>query len=204
MTRNATASPRPSLDLEGGDEPATFGCRMSNQMTSRARSQVNPDEHGRVGADLGMSQTSEEYATNLSVRSLNAVQTVTIVAVAGSVLAATIPAFVTNLRASRLSEPVEALNQIALHATLYAVGRPISIAYPTSVGQTPARVPAGQRVADPPGTWDHPTWRRLDFRMLEPHGFATSSRVNMRRASRQFRFERMAIWMATGLPVLSR
>jgi type II secretory pathway pseudopilin PulG len=106
------------------------------------------------------------------VRSLSAIETMAVVAVAGSVLAATVPAFVRNLRASRLSEPVEALHQIALHATLYAVGHPTSMAYPASVGQTPARVPAGQRVTDPPGTWDHPTWRRLDFRMLEPHGFA--------------------------------
>jgi hypothetical protein len=106
------------------------------------------------------------------VRSLSAVETVTIVAVVGSVLSATIPAFVANLRASRLSEPVEALNQIALHATLYAIGRPVRVAYPASVNLTPAKVPAGQRVVDPPGTWEHPTWRRLDFRILGPHGFS--------------------------------
>jgi type IV pilus assembly protein PilA len=33
-------------------------------------------------------------------------------------------------------------------------------------------VPTGQRVVDPAGTWDHPTWRRLDFSQTDPHGFA--------------------------------
>lgn len=106
------------------------------------------------------------------MRSLSAIETVCVIAVAGSVLAATVPAFVRNLRASRLSEPVEALNKMALHATLHAVGRPARLAYPASVALTPAKVPAGQRVVDPPGAWDHPTWRMLDFRMLEPHNFA--------------------------------
>jgi|WetSurMetagenome_2_1015567.scaffolds.fasta_scaffold936835_1 hypothetical protein len=119
-----------------------------------------------------MSQSSRGYASNLSVRSLSAVETVAVIAVAGSVLAVTVPSFVSNLHASRLAEPVEALNQIAQHATLYAVVHPTALAYPGSVGQTPARVPAGQRVVDPTGTWDHPTWRRLDFRLSGPHGFS--------------------------------
>lgn len=106
------------------------------------------------------------------MRSFSAVETVAIVATAGAVLAATVPAFVSNLRASRLSEPVDALNQIARNATLYAIGRPARLAYPASVGLTPSRVPAGQRVTDPPGTWEHPTWRRLDFRKTGPHRFA--------------------------------
>ena len=106
------------------------------------------------------------------MRSLSAVETVTVIAVAGSVLAATIPAFVTNLHASRLAEPVEALNQIAQRATMHAVGRPAAMAYPGTVALTPSRVPAGQRVVDPSGTWDHPTWRRLDFHLPGPHYFA--------------------------------
>jgi hypothetical protein len=27
---------------------------------------------------------------------------------------------------------------------------------------------------DPPGTWDHPTWRLLDFRAEEPHAYSFS------------------------------
>jgi hypothetical protein len=92
--------------------------------------------------------------------------------VLGSVMATTVPAFVKNLRASHLAEPVDALNQLSTRAALYAVGRPVSLAFPASVALTPSRVPAGHRMVDPPGTWDHPTWRRLDFRMNGPHGFA--------------------------------
>jgi hypothetical protein len=106
------------------------------------------------------------------VRSLSAVETVAVIAVIGSVVAATVPAFVSNLRASHLAEPVDALNQLSTHAALYAVGRPVDLAFPATVGLTPSQVPAGHRMVDPPGTWDHPTWRRLDFRMNGPHGFA--------------------------------
>jgi hypothetical protein len=119
------------------------------------------------------------------VRQLSALETVAIISVAGSVLAATIPAFVTNLRASRLSEPVDGLAHLAARATSYAVGRPVEQAYPASVGLTPTRVPMGQRVVDPVGTWDHPTWRRLDFAFTEPHGFSFEfeSRLGKERSS---------------------
>jgi hypothetical protein len=34
-------------------------------------------------------------------------------------------------------------------------------------------VPRGERVVDPPGTWRHPTWVRLDFSMQDvPHAFS--------------------------------
>jgi hypothetical protein len=108
----------------------------------------------------------------LRVRQLSTLETVAIISVVGSVLAATIPSFVTNLRASRLSEPVDGLSHLAARATAFAVGRPVEQAYPLNVGLTPARVPTGQRLVDPVGTWDHPTWRRLDFAFAEPHGFS--------------------------------
>ena len=106
------------------------------------------------------------------MRQLSALETVAIFSVAGSVLAATIPAFVSNLRASRLSEPVDSIAHIAARATSYAVGRPVELAYPASVALTPAHVPSGQRVVDPATTWDNPTWRRLDFAITDPHGFS--------------------------------
>jgi hypothetical protein len=111
-------------------------------------------------------------AKDLPVRQLSALETVAIISVAGSVLAATVPAFISNLRASRLSEPVEGLAHLAARATSFAVGRPVDQAYPISVALTPARVPTGQRVVDPAGTWDHPTWRRLDFVQVDPHSFS--------------------------------
>jgi hypothetical protein len=106
------------------------------------------------------------------VRQLSALETVAIISVAGSVLAATVPAFITSLRASRLSEPVDGLSHIAARANAYAYGQPVNLAYPSSVSLTPSRVPAGQRVVDPQGTWEHPTWRRLDFAETDPHGFS--------------------------------
>lgn len=106
------------------------------------------------------------------MRQLSALETVAIIAVAGSVLASTLPAFITNLRASRLAEPVDGLAHLAAKATAFAVGRPIELAYPASVALTPARVPTGQRVTDPAGTWAHPTWRRLDFDFADPHSFS--------------------------------
>jgi hypothetical protein len=106
------------------------------------------------------------------VRQFSALETVAIIAVTGAVLAATVPAFVTNLRASRMAEPVDGLAHLAANATAFAIGRPVEQSYPVSVGLTPSRVPAGLRVTDPSGTWDHPTWRRLDFGFTDPHSYA--------------------------------
>jgi hypothetical protein len=113
------------------------------------------------------------------VRQLSALETIAIIAVAGSVLAATVPSFIANLRASRLAEPVDGLAHLAARATAFAVGRPVELAYPSSVGLTPARVPTGQRVTDPAGTWDHPTWRRLDFAFTDPHSYAFEFTSNL-------------------------
>jgi hypothetical protein len=106
------------------------------------------------------------------VRPLAPIEIVFIAAVGGSVLAVMIPAFVHNVHASRLAEPVDGLARIAVRATALAAGRPVAYAYPPSVGLTPSRVPAGQRETDLPGTWDNPTWSSLDFRFTNPHAFS--------------------------------
>lgn len=108
----------------------------------------------------------------MAVRSLTPLEAAVAVAVAGSVLATALPSFVRNLHASKLVEPVEGLNRIATRAMALAAGRPVASAYPESVGLTPAHVPAGVRVTDPPGTWDHSTWRLLDFGFTVPHSFS--------------------------------
>ncbi len=94
------------------------------------------------------------------------------VALGGGVLAVAVPTFVDNLRASRLAEPMDGLGRIAASATALAAGVPAVLAYPESVGLTPETVPQGERVVDPPGTWDHPTWRRLGFAWDVEHAFA--------------------------------
>ena len=111
-------------------------------------------------------------ATSASVRSVTPLEAAVAVAVAGAVLATALPAFVQNLHASKLVEPIDGLNRIATRATALAEGRPVASAYPESVGLTPAEVRAGLRVTDPPGTWDHPTWRALEFEFTVAHSFS--------------------------------
>ena len=90
----------------------------------------------------------------------------------GSVLAIAIPAFVRNLHASRLVEPIDGLSHIAAKAAAIAASQPAESAYPDSVGLTPEQVPRGGPVSDPPGTWDHPTWRQLDVSFASPHSYS--------------------------------
>ena len=92
-----------------------------------------------------------------------------LVSVVGSVLAVFVPAFVRDLHASRLAEPLEGLSQIARSATQIAAEHG---AYPQSAALTPAQVPQGQSVQDPDGTWDDPTWRALGFRVERAHNYS--------------------------------
>lgn len=82
------------------------------------------------------------------------------------------PAFLRNLRASRMTEPMERLGYLAGRATAIAAGRPLESAYPESAPLTPGLVPRGELASDPPGTWDAPTWRLLRFRFEEPHAYS--------------------------------
>jgi hypothetical protein len=113
-----------------------------------------------------------EPTTLFSMRSLSPVEAAAAVAIAGSVLATAVPAFVRNLHASRLSEASDGLERIAMRAAALAAGRSADSAYPDTAPLTPAQVPRGERVTDPPGTWDHATWRRLDFELTVPHSFS--------------------------------
>lgn len=108
------------------------------------------------------------------MRSLTPVEAAAGVAIAGALLAAAIPSFVSNLHASRLVEPIDGLNHLAIRAAALAGTRPARTAYPESVGLTPAKVPKGEPVEDPPGTWDHPTWKLLEFEKTAPHSFSFS------------------------------
>jgi hypothetical protein len=106
------------------------------------------------------------------VRSLSPVEAALGVAVVGSVLAVGIPAFVRNVHASRLVEPMDGLERISAAAAARAASAPVEDAYPPSVGPTPASVPSGAPVRDPPGTWDHPTWVSLGFSFSNPHWYS--------------------------------
>ncbi|WP_437642148.1 hypothetical protein [Sorangium sp. So ce854] len=105
-------------------------------------------------------------------RSWSALELSAAFAVGGSVLAVAIPAFFRNLSASKLSEPIEGLDRLVTSAVAYAESKPQEISFPPSAPLTPAQVPRGVRTADPPGSWEHLTWRSLDFRMEGPHAFS--------------------------------
>ena len=49
---------------------------------------------------------------------------------------------------------------------------PQARAYPDPAPLTPAQVPRGVLTTDPPGTWQHPTWRLLDFGFDAPHAYS--------------------------------
>ena len=103
-------------------------------------------------------------ARRASQRGLTAVEVAIGVAIVGSILAVAVPAFVRDLHASRLVEPVEGLHRIGVNAIAYAQGRPPVQAFPPSAPLTPSAPAKGSATADPPGSWDTPTWRALDFR----------------------------------------
>lgn len=104
--------------------------------------------------------------------SLTPLQLAASVALGGSVLAVVVPTFLEDLHASRIAEPLDGLARIAASASATAAGAPARLAYPASAPRTPAEVPSGERVLDPPGTWDHPTWRLLGFSLTTEHSYA--------------------------------
>ncbi|HVW25798.1 MAG TPA: hypothetical protein VHC69_10530 [Polyangiaceae bacterium] len=106
------------------------------------------------------------------MRALTPLEAASGFSILGSVLAVAIPAFVRNVHASRLVEPIEGLNHIAARAAAIAASEPAETAYPESVGLTPEQVPRGGAVTDPPGTWDNPTWRLLGVEYTTAHSYS--------------------------------
>jgi type II secretory pathway pseudopilin PulG len=117
-------------------------------------------------------------------------------ALVGSVLAVAVPTFVRELHASRLAEPVDGLKEIGAAAIAYAHEHPLPATpqggqgFPPSAPMTPAVPPRGQCQPDPPGAWEDPGWRALDFRPVAPgaphcFSFAFDSSVATTRASFQ-------------------
>ncbi|MRG91792.1 hypothetical protein [Polyangium spumosum] len=109
-------------------------------------------------------------------------------AIGGSVLAVAVPAFVRNLHASKLSEPLDNLDRLVTNAVAYAETKPQDISFPPAAPLTPAEVPRGTRVTDPPEIWEHLTWRSLDFRIEEPHAFSFRFESELDPVTRVMRF----------------
>jgi hypothetical protein len=108
-------------------------------------------------------------------RGLTAIEIALTFAIVGSLLAVAAPAFIRDLKSSKLAEPVDGVKAMAERATAYAQAHDVPHAYPPSAPLTPAVIPRGMRVVDPLGTWDHATWKALGFRASPegvPHAFA--------------------------------
>jgi hypothetical protein len=106
------------------------------------------------------------------VRALSPVEAALCVAVFGSVLAVGIPAFVRDLHASRLVEPIDGLNRIAGAAAAGVEKQSGPRQYPESAPRTPRDVPSGAPVLDAPGAWEHPTWVSLGLSFSQPHSYS--------------------------------
>lgn len=106
------------------------------------------------------------------MRPLTFLETAVLGSVVASTLCVAVPAFIRNVHASRLVEPMEGLERITARSLALSLGRPTETAFPPSAPLTPASVPRGEMVVDPPGTWSHPTWRELDFGFDTPHAFS--------------------------------
>lgn len=94
------------------------------------------------------------------------------VALLGSVAAVALPTFVREVHASRFVEPTDALARMSAKAVSYAEANQ---RFPDSAPLTPATPPRGTKQADPPGTWDGPTWKALEFRPAPegaPHAYS--------------------------------
>lgn len=111
-------------------------------------------------------------------------------ALAGSTLAVMVPAFARQLQASRFVEPVQGLQRLGASAVAYASERSVGEAFPPGVQLTPDAPPRGRCEVDPPGIWDRPTWRALDFRPVpldDPHCFAFGFDSSLSAARSSFR-----------------
>lgn len=103
------------------------------------------------------------------MRSFSPLEFAAVFAVGGSLFAVAVPAFLRNLSASKLTEPIEGLDRMVVSAVAYAASHPQEISFPPPAPLTPAEVPRGVRVVDAPEIWQHLTWRSLRF------GFCTDA-----------------------------
>jgi hypothetical protein len=124
-------------------------------------------------------------------------------ALGGSLLAVAAPAFVREVHASRLVEPVDGLARLGAAAVAYGREHPVDQAFPPSAPLTPSAPPRGRCEADPPDTWDNPTWVVLDFRPAPPgmpHCFAFGFDSLLSPAKATFRAHAHADLDGDGIP----
>jgi hypothetical protein len=106
------------------------------------------------------------------MRTLTPVELAALTSVVGSVLAVMVPSFVRNVHASYVSEATSGVSELAARAAARYEAAQATNALPESAPLTPSSVPRGARVKDPPGTWEHPTWKALEFGFATPHAYS--------------------------------
>ena len=94
------------------------------------------------------------------------------VAVSGVLAAVAIPAFMKYIKKSKTAEASQFLKKLSDSARMVMAegGR-----LPASVGPTPplgACCAQGEKCAPDQQLWEHPTWKALDFAMLDPHYYS--------------------------------
>jgi hypothetical protein len=108
------------------------------------------------------------------VRRFSLLELATLLSLSASLAAVAVPAFVRNVHASRLSEPVEGLHRLGACVVEFteAEGH-----LPASAPMTPHLPPRGVKAVDPTGTWDIPEWNALRFAAAPegvPHAYSFS------------------------------
>ncbi len=106
------------------------------------------------------------------MRRFSLLELATLVSLSASLAAVAVPAFVRNVHASRLSEPIEGLARLGERVVAFseAEGR-----LPASAPMTPLVPPRGVKAVDPPGTWELTAWKAIAFSPVPegvPHAYS--------------------------------
>lgn len=121
------------------------------------------------------------------MRTPSPVEAALVFAVGATVLLVGVPAFFRDLKASRLVEAMDGLEKISVNAASLAEGKSLEEAYPQTVSWTPEAVPAGEPAADAPGTWDHPTWKALQFGFSRSHFYSFQFKSSRTKKTARYR-----------------
>jgi hypothetical protein len=121
------------------------------------------------------------------MRSLSPIEAAALVSLAGCVLAVVVPTFARNVHASYVSEATRGVGDIAARVAMRLEEAQSLDALPEPAPLTPAQVPRGVRVTDPPGTWSHPTWKALDFAIERAHAYSFAFESERGEGSGKFR-----------------
>jgi hypothetical protein len=124
-------------------------------------------------------------------------------ALVGSLLGVAVPTFLREVHSSRLVEPVRGLERIGASAVAYARTAHDGPPFPASAPLTPPSPPRGRCEADPPGTWEQPTWTALAFRPAPegaPHCFAFAFESSTGAGEQTFRAQAHGDLDGDGIP----